>query len=83
MGGADVNCDACDGDLEHEVLELEIRAGTRLVTVAQPGWYCWSCGAARFSAGDLDAADRQLSAGRAGLKGVASPRILSSPAKAA
>lgn len=83
MGDADVNCDACDGDPEYEVLALEIRIGTRLVTVAQPGWYCWSCGAARFSAEDLDSADRQLSAGRASLKGVASPRVLSSPAKAA
>lgn len=60
-----MTCEACDGDLEREVVELEVRIANRFVMIRQPGWYCWSCQNARFSAGDLELADRQLiAAGR-------------------
>jgi hypothetical protein len=64
MGGADVKCDACDGDLEHDVVELEVRIAGRVASISQPGWYCWTCQNARFSAADLESTERQLSASR-------------------
>jgi YgiT-type zinc finger domain-containing protein len=77
-----VTCEACGGDLERDVAELEVKLGARRVTVAQPGWYCWDCGAARFSARDLHAADRQLSAG-ARLEGVVVSRAFNQAVEAA
>jgi len=57
-----VICDGCDGELVHEIWELQVALGPRLVSIDQPGWYCPGCGAARFTASDLDAAERQLAA---------------------
>lgn len=55
-----MTCEACGGGLQHEAAEIELRIGQRVVAVAQPGWYCWQCGAARFSAEDLAIAERNI-----------------------
>lgn len=57
-----MNCEGCGGDLQREAIEIEVRIGQPSHTVRQPGWYCWQCGSARFSAEDLAIADRQLRA---------------------
>lgn len=55
-------CDDCGGELVHELFELEIPFGPRLVTIIQPGWSCDQCGGTWFTASDLDVADRRLDA---------------------
>jgi hypothetical protein len=57
-----VICDDCGGELVHEIWELDVALGPRVVSIDQPGWCCLSCGATRFSASDLDVADRHLAA---------------------
>lgn len=57
-----MTCDDCGGELVREIWELAMVVGPRLVSIHQPGRYCVDCGAAQFSASDLDAADRQLAA---------------------
>ena len=57
-------CDECGNGLVREIWELEVAIGPQLVSIDQPGWYCLDCGAAHFSAADLDVVDRQLAAAR-------------------
>lgn len=58
-------CEACRGEMQRDVAELDGASGGRRVTIVQAGWYCWQCGAARFTATDLAAAERQLRIGEA------------------
>ena len=55
-----MKCETCGGELTRDVAELALAAGRRRTVLAQAGWYCWQCGGARFSATDLELAERQM-----------------------
>ena len=55
-------CDPCDADMEYESVSIEVSIDGKVITVDQPGWYCWCCRSSRHSAGDLFTLDQAIEA---------------------
>ena len=50
-----MQCSTCGEEMEYDIVEIELVARE---TLAQPGWYCWTCNLSGHSAQDLFHADR-------------------------